>query len=192
MRRVSATLAVAILGAVTAVAGLLWQVVSFALTGARIDIFAMSSLDEDGHWYVEGTVSNVGRLDASLIGLTLWMDHRGHRLRRLRWRLAAWRRRALRRRRRIPLLVFSPMIHLKAPAMLEVDEVRLELPALLRAGEMLSIPRVGLSRDGEGDADLLRVAVHLGSGQIAVTRPLSLAELEPPLEMKGQQAIRIF
>ena len=191
---VSATLAIAIIGAVTGIAGLVWQMASFGLTGARIEIFATAyRKDEDGSWYIASALSNVGRLDASVVGYTVWVDQPGHRLRRAKWKLgAALKRHRLRRGGRRPLVVFSPMVHIGSPGSLQAGDSRIEFPRLLKAGEMVWIPEVGMSRDDDPDGHLLRVAVHLGSGLVVKARPLSLPELEPPLEIKGQQSIRIF
>jgi hypothetical protein len=181
---VSVTLALAILGAVTGVAGLAWQIVSFAFSGARIEVVSQcwtkeTSTSGPPHWWVRTTVSNVGRLDAPIVGYSLWMDVRGHWLARLRWQLAAWRRLGWRTRRRL-LLAFSPVIHVSAPGVIEKDGLRVDLPVVIKAGEMIDFPPIaGLRRNLENDSSLLRVAVLLGSGRIVKARPRRTDEIKP-------------
>jgi hypothetical protein len=62
---------IALVGAVTGIVGLCWQVVSFTLAGARVKVKAQCyQADEEGEWWGIGiAVSNRGRLDAYVIGL---------------------------------------------------------------------------------------------------------------------------
>jgi hypothetical protein len=68
----SATLAIALIGAVTGVVGLAWQLASFTLTGARVKLWAWGWQRERGSWPVRIRVANRGRLDAYIDGLYTW------------------------------------------------------------------------------------------------------------------------
>src|SRR4051812_49095921 len=75
----------------------------------------------------------------------------------------------------------APSISVGSPGHLEwSNDMRrssIELPALVKAGQTLAVPRVGL---GWGDRRLrAHVAVQLGSGRIVVAEPLDTSTLQP-------------
>ncbi|MDQ0767229.1 hypothetical protein [Streptomyces canus] len=49
-------------------------------------------LKHNGHWWVRTDVSNVGRLDVTIVGYSIWRDIPGHRIKRALWRLRALQR----------------------------------------------------------------------------------------------------
>jgi hypothetical protein len=187
----SATLAIAILGAVTGVAGLLWQVVSFGLAGRRLELVAihkrLTEAPSDDRfliilgapmWELEVFASNIGRLDATIIGIAVWVDRPVGWPLRVRYRAAAWR--ALGRRRKwAPLVTFPPSVEMFAPSRIEYEDTLLELPALVKAGETFVFPRIAVGGQVDFDPDQVRLAVRLGSGQVVRARPVSDALLRP-------------
>jgi hypothetical protein len=68
---VSATLAIALVGAVTGVVGLVWQMASFSLTGARVKVHGRAFLGSDG-WRITMTTANHGRLDAYIVRVGIY------------------------------------------------------------------------------------------------------------------------
>jgi hypothetical protein len=177
----SATLVIAIVGALTGILGLAWQLVNFAWSGARTQLLAIRWRQEDGAgWWIETEVSNVGRLDATIVGYSVWADHGRYRRRRLVWRLRNWPGTPWRVSRRM-LPVTAPSISVGSPGELawsdETDRSSIELPALVKAGQTVAVPRVGL---GWGDQRLTpHVAVQLGSGRFVVAEPLDASTLRP-------------
>ncbi|MEU6667921.1 hypothetical protein [Streptomyces sp. NPDC046727] len=61
------TNALAVFGAVTGAAGFGWQIWSHRLTGGRVKVLS-TRLKHNGRWWVRTDVSNVGRLDVTIVG----------------------------------------------------------------------------------------------------------------------------
>jgi hypothetical protein len=170
------TTSLAVFGAITGAAGLGWQVWSHRLTGGRVQVLALRER-RDGHWRVRTDVLNVGRLDVSIIGYSVWPDVPGYRLRKLRWRVTVVRKAGLAHARR-SLVVFSPSVHFSAPIRFEDDERSVELPVVLKAGTMLALPEVGIGWP-EGAKRKLCAAIHLGAGRIVRARVLAVEAIRP-------------
>lgn len=170
------TIALAALGAVTGVAGLSWQFLNYRLTGGRIQILAINQ-QRNGRQQVVTNVVNVGRLDVSIVGYSVWLDIPGYRLRKLRWRLGMIRRAGFARARRT-LIFARPSVHFHAPVDFSDGVRSIELPTVLRAGTMLTFPEVRVEWPRQ-DRRKLRVAIHLGSGGIVSAYPLSPESFQP-------------
>jgi hypothetical protein len=170
------TTSLAVFGAVTGAASLGWQVRSYWLAGGRVQVLALRER-RDSHWRVKTDVVNVGRLDVSIIGYSVWPDVPGYRLRKLRWRVKMVRKAGVAHARR-SLVVFSPSVHFSAPTVFEDDERSVELPAVLKAGSMLALPEVGIGWP-EGARRRLCVAIHLGSGRIVRAGVLAVDAIRP-------------
>ena len=74
----SATLVIALIGAATGIIGLAWQVASFTLTGARVKISGDASMASRWMWDVNLRASNSGRLDAYIVGLSIYFASGSH------------------------------------------------------------------------------------------------------------------
>lgn len=62
-------------------------------------------------------------------------------------------------------MLFNPSVHFGAPVEFGSDTQRIELPFVLKAGSVVSLPLMGLevpNRIGR----LLRVSLHLGTGRV--------------------------
>jgi hypothetical protein len=180
------TIVFAAFGATTGAASLLWQLLNYRLTGGRIHIFAMHWKDGD-HQQVVTNVVNVGRLDVSIIGYSVWCELPGYRLQKLRWRLRLACRAGLARSRRT-LIFSSPSVHFHAPVEFSDDVSSMVLPAILGAGNMQSLPMVNLEWP-KRELSSVRVAVHLGSGQIVQGRSIP-SDYFRPIELKGHGDFR--
>jgi hypothetical protein len=180
---VSATLAVAIVGAVTGILGLAWQFVNFYWSGARVQLFALRWRQEgdSDSWWIRTEVSNVGRLDATVVGYSVWVGRRDYRRRRFLWRIHSWPKMSWRVSRRM-LPVTAPSVVVGSPGKLwydpesgEPDSV--EFPLTVRPGQSVNIPQIGM---GWTDShQVLHVAVQLGSGRIVTAEPLDSGRLRP-------------
>ncbi|GDY60268.1 hypothetical protein [Streptomyces violaceusniger] len=130
------TNALAASGAVTGASGLGWQMWSHRLTGGRVGVWP-TRLKQEGRWWVRTSVSNVSRLDVTIVGYSIWRDIPGHRLKRTLWRLQAIGRLGWRKARRTQML-FNPQQLLAAngPASRAqlIDERRPTIPASCEAG----------------------------------------------------------
>jgi hypothetical protein len=177
----NATLVIAIIGAVTGILGLVWQLVNFAWSGARTQLLAMRWRREDDEgWWIAADISNVGRLDATVIGYSVWADRGRYRRRRLLWRLRNWPKTRWRDSRRM-LPTTAPSISVGSPGELswsdDAGRSSIALPMVLGAGTTVSVPRVGL---GWGNQPLTPlVAVQLGSGKLVVAEALDVNGLKP-------------
>ncbi|MEV5516270.1 hypothetical protein AB0L50_25720 [Streptomyces flaveolus] len=120
------TNALAIFGAVTGASSLGWQMWSHRLTGSRVEVLS-TRLKREGRWWVRTDASNVGRLDVTIVGYSVWRDIPGHRLKRAVWKLRAVRRVGWKRARRIQVL-FNPAVHFAAPVQVGSETERIELP----------------------------------------------------------------
>jgi hypothetical protein len=118
----------AVFGAVTGAASLGWQVWSYWLAGGRVQVVALRER-HDGHWRVKTDVVNVGRLDVSIIGYSVWPDVAGHRLQKLRWRVRMVRKAGPAHARRL-LVVFSPSVRFSAPTVFEDEALRCYPPGV--------------------------------------------------------------
>ncbi|MFJ2770769.1 hypothetical protein [Streptomyces sp. NPDC087300] len=156
----SLTDALAIFGAVTGTAGLLWQVWSHRLTGGRIQLTA-SQHPSDGRSRVGATAINVGRLDVAIRGYCVWIEPRGMYVRKALWRLRTIRRLGLLRSRRtmsfpLPVVLFFA----KNQSFADVG-----FPVIVKSGNMHVLPSVELGWPHE-EKVRLRIAVHLTTGRI--------------------------
>ncbi|MGW2050832.1 hypothetical protein ACWCPF_37515 [Streptomyces sp. NPDC001858] len=170
------TNALAVFGAVTGTAGFGWQIWSHRLTGGRVEVLSTRQ-KHDGRWWVRTDVSNVGRLDVTIVGYSIWRDIPGHRFRRALWRLRAVQRVGWKRARRTEM-IFNPSVAFHAPVQFEVDGASVELPFVLKAGAMLSLPLMGMevpNRIGQQ----LRVSLYLGTGRIIRADVQEADALEP-------------
>ncbi|MFB8031746.1 hypothetical protein ACFC5Z_02065 [Streptomyces sp. NPDC056004] len=122
-------------------------------------------------------VSNVGRLDVTIVGYSVWRDIPGHRLKRALWRLRAMRRLGWRRARRTQML-FNPSVHFGAPVEFGSDTQRIELPFVLKAGSMVSLPLMGLEMPNRIGRQL-RVSLHLGTDRVIRADVHDADALEP-------------
>jgi hypothetical protein len=170
------TNALAVFGAVTGAAGFGWQIWSHRLTGGRVEVLSTRQ-KHDGHWWVRTDVSNVGRLDVTIVGYSIWRDIPGHRLRRALWRLRAVQRVGWKRARRTEL-IFNPAVTFSAPVRFETDGQSVELPFVLKAGAMLSLPLMGMEVPNRIGRQL-RVSLHLGTGRIIRSDVQEADALEP-------------
>ncbi|MFH8336308.1 hypothetical protein [Streptomyces sp. AM6-12] len=170
------TNALAIFGAVTGASGLGWQMWSHRLTGGRVEVLS-TRLKRDGRWWVRTDVSNVGRLDVTIVGYSVWRDIPGHRLKRAVWKLRAVRRLGWKRARRIQVL-FNPAVHFGAPVQVGSEAERIDLPLVLKAGSMVSLPLIGMEVPNRIGRQL-RVSLHLGTGRIIRADVHDADALEP-------------
>lgn len=170
------THALAVFGAVTGAASFGWQIWSHRLTGGRVEVLS-TRLKHDGRWWVRTDVSNVGRLDVTIIGYSIWRDIPGHRLRRALWRLRAVQKVGWKRARRTEL-IFNPAVNFSAPVRFENDGQSVELPFVLKAGAMLSLPLMGMEVPNRIGRQL-RVSLHLGTGRIIRADVQDADALEP-------------
>ncbi|AQW46679.1 hypothetical protein ACIQPP_08445 [Streptomyces violaceusniger] len=170
------TNALAVFGAVTGASSLGWQMWSHRLTGGRVEVWP-TRLKQEGRWWVRTSVSNVGRLDVTIVGYSIWRDIPGHRLKQALWRLRAIGRLGWRKARRTQML-FHPSVHFGAPVQIGSDAECIELPFVLKAGSMVSLPSMGLEVP-DRIARQLRVSVHLGAGGIIRADVLDDDVLEP-------------
>ncbi|MFF2847619.1 hypothetical protein ACFVT5_15050 [Streptomyces sp. NPDC058001] len=65
------TNALAVFGAVTGAAGVGWQIWSHRLRGGRVEVLSTRQRP-DGRWWVRTDVSNVARLDVTIVGYSIW------------------------------------------------------------------------------------------------------------------------
>ncbi|MCW8123086.1 hypothetical protein ACN6K6_001152 [Streptomyces violaceoruber] len=113
----------------------------------------------------------------TIVGYSVWRDIPGHRLKRAVWKLRAVRRVGWKRARRTQLL-FSPSVHFAAPVQVGSETERIELPFVLKAGSMVSLPLIGLEVPNRIGRQL-RVSLHLGTGRIIRTDVHDADALEP-------------
>ncbi|MER5853787.1 hypothetical protein ABT126_44740 [Streptomyces sp. NPDC002012] len=130
-----------------------------------------------GRWWVRTDASNVGRLDVTIVGYSVWRDIPGHRLKRALWRLRAIQRVGWKRARRTQML-FNPSVHFAAPVQVGNEAERIELPLVLKAGSMVSLPLIGLEVPNRIGRQL-RVSLHLGTGRIIRADVHDTDTLEP-------------
>lgn len=187
------TSAVAVFGAITGAGGLAWQLLNYRLTGGRIQLFATRwKLGE--YWKVRTTVTNVGRQDVTIVGYSVWLDLSEGRLKRMVRQFRDSRRSRLDRTGR-HLMNVRPSVHIRIFGTYSDDGgVVVSLPAVLKAGSVLTFPRVGfhvehyLSRQ-------CKVAVVLASGRIIRASVLSRDDIMPSVhsidEIPGEGDIAI-
>lgn len=168
----------ATVGSVTGVGGLCWQLINYRLTGGRIRIFAIYS-GEQNDAQVRVSVANVGRLDVSIAGYTVWADIPGRRIQRVRSRIEEVRRAGIRHLAHARLTTFSPCVHFFPSS----DSVGGEadsttLPVILKSGSAVNLPDVEI-RWGSQVRRKLRVAIHLASGKVLKAYPVSVDAFRP-------------
>ncbi|MBT2423413.1 hypothetical protein J7F01_16845 [Streptomyces sp. ISL-22] len=116
-------------------------------------------------------------MDVTIVGYSIWRDIPGHRLKRAWWRLRAVRRVGWKRARRTEL-IFNPAVTFHAPVRFETDGESVELPFVLKAGAMLSLPLMGMEVPNRIGRQL-RVSLHLGTGRIIRATVRAAAALLP-------------
>ncbi|MEV8204231.1 hypothetical protein AB0P40_02115 [Streptomyces sp. NPDC079189] len=166
------TTLLAIFGAVTGGAGLVWQLWSHRLTGGRVQLLAIREWNGES-WTLQVDVLNVGRLDVSLVGFTIWLDVRGHRWRKLR-RIVRLRRQVGFVHSRRSLFVLEPSVTLFGGPYVAFgdDDMSVELPCILKAGSMLRLPSAKVRLPQAGSREV-HVAVHLGANRVVKARAVT-------------------
>ncbi|MFG2810309.1 hypothetical protein ACLQ2D_33820 [Streptomyces sp. DT199] len=165
----------AVLGFVTGVVGLGWQISTHWLTGRRVQVLALRERSH-GEWIVQTRIMNVGRLDVSVQSYSVWADPTGHRLRRLRWRIGAVRRLGWSHAWRTQVMV-SPSLAISAPGGFADDASRVQFPFVLKAGEMYVFPTLSVHVPPATDR-VLKVAVGLGVGRPVQAKVLDVSALQ--------------
>ncbi|MGW6753136.1 hypothetical protein [Streptomyces sp. NPDC055006] len=164
----------AVLGFVTGVVGLGWQISTHWLTGRRLQVLALRERSHEG-WVIQTHILNVGRLDVSVQSYSVWADFTGRRLRRFRWRIQAVRQLGWSHARRTQV-TFPPSVAISAPGGFADDATRVQFPFILKAGEMFVFPSLSVRVPPSTDR-VLTVAVGLGVGRPLRTRVLDVSAL---------------
>jgi hypothetical protein len=160
--------ALAVFGAATGSAGLVWQLWSHRLTGGRVELTSTLHRTNEG-WEIRTHAANIGRLDVTVQVYVVWFSVRGH----YGYRLREWARLRLRfgltRTRRL-LLVHNPSVILGGRYVaFGTGNLRVELPAVLKAGTLMHFPPVHATCPQDAKR-LPRVAIRLGTGQFVNAR----------------------
>jgi hypothetical protein len=170
------TTALAVFGAATGALGVTWQIWSHRLTGGRVQVLALRER-RGRDWLVSTSVVNVGRQDVSLVGYTLWLEPRGMRWKRLRWKARMLPRYGLAHVRRI-LLTAPPSLNISGKAWLRDDHDSVQFPLVVQAGTTLRLPNITLGWASDAKFQP-RVGLHLGSGKIVQAEVLAADAFDP-------------
>ncbi|MFD9903604.1 hypothetical protein [Streptomyces sp. NPDC059063] len=166
----------AVLGFLTGVIGLVWQILTHRLTGGRVRVFAVRQ-EVDGEWLVRVDIVNAGRLAVSVEGVAIWAQVKGRRLRRIAWRAVLVARIGW-AHARARLLVFTPSFSVTAPAGYADHRDRVQFPLILQPGQTTTLPHVGITWSDMDDRPL-RAAVLLGAGAPVQTEVRDTKDLDP-------------
>ncbi len=178
------TLTLAVVGAVTGMLSLAWQVLNYRLTGGRVELLCLRYPAGDGTLRIQTSISNVGRLDITVVGYGIWEDVPGYLLRRAIWRVQLMAR--LGRHVAVrTLLTFPPSLWIAESAgpMNESGD-SLEFPVIIRAGGILKLPEMQFQTHFDDEREQKRrrttVAIQLGSGRHVTARVIDFGTLKPP------------
>ncbi|MFD0119607.1 hypothetical protein ACFVZL_40395 [Streptomyces sp. NPDC058320] len=165
----------AVLGFVTGVVGLVWQISTHWLTGRRLQVLALRKQSE-GEWLVQTSVLNVGRLDETIQNYSVWGDFTGRRVRRLRWRLRTIRQLGWSHAWRTQV-TFAPSLTVGAPGGFSDDSTHVQFPFVLKAGEKYTFPTLRVTVPRSTDRSL-KVSVGRGVGRPVVGKVADVAQVE--------------